>query len=157
MRASRYYLSISPPPRPPKKPPWKRPLGAYDPVATRWVGKKPGVYIEPEPIEKPAPPKPQPKIEKPVTEAEVRLILHNVAKPAPNIKVGHVGYFDLGDCMCKWPYGDPRKGLDEMTFCGRSTERGKPYCDKHKQEARNPNQGRYAGGDYAKPLALKKE
>lgn len=39
----------------------------------------------------------------------------------------------LGAHMCRWPIGDP--DTHDFTFCGRSSEDGRPYCEGHSRVA----------------------
>ena len=45
------------------------------------------------------------------------------------------GVLDIGKCMCRWPYGDPKEA--GFHFCGRSTHGGS-YCDPHAMYAYQP-------------------
>ncbi len=42
----------------------------------------------------------------------------------------------ITDHMCKWPLGDP--STSDFRFCGRSADKGDPYCKAHSQVAYQP-------------------
>jgi GcrA cell cycle regulator len=48
-------------------------------------------------------------------------------------KIGQYKLIDLKDCMCRWPYGDPK--TDQFSFCGDKIVSGTPYCSKHAAKA----------------------
>ena len=51
----------------------------------------------------------------------------------PKKVVEKIGLMDLKLTTCRWPIGDPTD--EDFCFCGKQTVTGKPYCEKHCQEA----------------------
>lgn len=47
--------------------------------------------------------------------------------------VEKIGLMDLKLTTCRWPIGNPKD--EDFCFCGKQTVTGKPYCQKHCQEA----------------------
>jgi len=55
-------------------------------------------------------------------------------KPKTNIKpIGPLNLYDLGETMCKWPYGDPQE--KNFHFCGELCFENLPYCSEHAVKA----------------------
>ena len=42
-----------------------------------------------------------------------------------------VTFFDLKECHCRFIYGEPRDGLDQMFYCGGQTVFGTSWCKNH--------------------------
>ncbi len=60
--------------------------------------------------------------------------LENVKqKKIPQKVLEKIGLMDLKLTTCRWPIGDPKD--EDFCFCGKQTVTGKPYCQKHCQEA----------------------
>ena len=45
--------------------------------------------------------------------------------------------FELQQCQCRWPVGDP--GSEDFGFCGNMRIAGLPYCTAHAQIAYRPS------------------
>ena len=54
-------------------------------------------------------------------------------KTTPKKVIEKIGLMDLKLTTCRWPIGDPKD--EDFCFCGKQTMTGKPYCQKHCQEA----------------------
>ena len=62
------------------------------------------------------------------------------AKPLPNGDYATI--MTLTESLCKWPLGDPTSS--DFRFCGRSTDKGEPYCKAHAQLAYQPSRRKVA-------------
>ena len=60
------------------------------------------------------------------------------AKPLPNGEFATI--LTITEHLCKWPLGDP--ATSDFRFCGRSTDKGEPYCKSHAQLAYQPSRRR---------------
>ena len=60
------------------------------------------------------------------------------AKPLPNGEFATI--LTITEHLCKWPLGDPSSS--DFRFCGRSTDKGEPYCKAHAQLAYQPSRRR---------------
>ncbi len=62
------------------------------------------------------------------------------AKPLANGEYATI--MTITEHLCKWPLGDPAS--PDFRFCGRSTDKGEPYCKAHAQLAYQPSRRRVA-------------
>ncbi|HHI88992.1 MAG TPA: GcrA cell cycle regulator [Hellea balneolensis] len=62
------------------------------------------------------------------------------AKPLPNGEYATI--LTITEHLCKWPLGDPTSA--DFRFCGRSTNKGEPYCKAHAQLAYQPSRRKVA-------------
>jgi GcrA cell cycle regulator len=73
--------------------------------------------------------KPTAPVAKPVVmvEKKIRQTLEQ-----DNNRTG-ISMLELGNQMCRWPFGDPRE--EKFSFCGDGCVPGLPYCDRHAKTA----------------------
>lgn len=100
--------------------PAKRATAATKPRAKSSKPSTPRIIRQPAP-----PPIPVPVEAKPMADGNYATIL------------------TITDHMCKWPIGDP--AMSEFRFCGRSVDKGEPYCKAHSQLAYQPSRRRVSG------------
>ena len=70
-------------------------------------------------------------------ETKARPAAMPAARPRPQLEVVAVeeekglisDIMDLKPHSCRWPIGNP--GEEDFCFCGRESEEGRPYCERH--------------------------